>query len=206
VIQRLGRDRAEAFQTLVETLHSSRYLRLLQRLNQWQKRPRFTCLGQLPLLPWLADWQAPFSAGLFLHPGWTVVDPAAAELHALRKRIKAARYSLEILVAWCEPELQAWLEDLRQAQEHLGELHDLQLLQHNLADGLRRSQRRGWPRLRAEIEAQQLLHWLRWRELAQRLYSDPHRHAIQRQLGQLGRTSPRPGQAGQRGPDAGLCC
>ncbi|MEB3270444.1 MAG: CHAD domain-containing protein [Synechococcus sp.] len=205
VIQRLGRDRAEAFQTLVETLHSSRYLRLLQRLNQWQKRPRFTCLGQLPLLPWLADWQAPFSAGLFLHPGWTVVDPAAAELHALRKRIKAARYSLEILAAWCEPELQAWLEDLRQAQEHLGELHDLQLLQHNLADGLRRSQRCAWPLLRAEIEARQLLHWLRWRELAQRLYSDRHRHAIQRRLGQLGRTAPHPGPAGQQGPEAGLC-
>lgn len=190
-MQRLDCDRAKAFASLVEALKSARFLNLLERLNKWQKRPRLTPLGQLPLLPWLVDWQAPFTAGLFLHPGWMVEDPASETLHGLRKRIKAARYSLETLERWCEPPLQAWIEDLRQGQDHLGDLHDLQILQSNLVGKVKRSQREGLPVLQAEMEAQQLLHWRRWRDLAQRLHSDSHRSMLRLQLLALGsRSSP----------------
>jgi CHAD domain-containing protein len=123
-MKRLARDRSQAFDTLKEALHSSRYLKLLARLHKWQQRPRFTPLGQRPLAPWLYDWQAPFTAALFLHGGWTVEDPTAEALHDLRKRIKAARYALEHLENWCEPALRAWIQELRQAQEILGELFD----------------------------------------------------------------------------------
>lgn len=185
-MKRLSRDRAQAFGTLAEALHSSRYLKLLERLNKWQKRPRFTSLGEQRLLPWLVDWQAPFTAGLFLHPGWAVEDPASEALHGLRKRIKEARYSLENLERWCEPPLLAWIEDLRQAQEHLGELHDLQILYRNLADSHSLRKRSALPMLRAELKSQQLQHWLRWRELAKPLLSDAKRHTLQRQLVALG--------------------
>jgi CHAD domain-containing protein len=185
-IKRLRRDRAEAFATLLEALRSGRYLKLLERLNRWHKQPRFTPLGELPLLPWLVEWQAPFHAGLFLHPGWREQDPAAAALHGLRKRIKAARYALEIVEPWCDPPLLAWIDDLRQAQEHLGELHDLQILHQNLCDNLKPQQRTGLPVLLAELDAQQLQHWLRWRQLAERLQSDDNRASLQRQLLDLG--------------------
>jgi CHAD domain-containing protein len=112
-MKRLVRDRSQAFDTLKEALHSSRYLKLLARLNKWQQGPRFTPLGELPLAAWLYDWQAPFTAALFLHAGWTVEDPAAEALHDLRKRIKAARYALEHLEAWCEPALKSFIEELR---------------------------------------------------------------------------------------------
>lgn len=186
-MQRLERDRRQAFETLVEALNSSRYLKLLERLQKWQRQPRFTSLGQFPLLPWLCDWQAPFSAGLFLHPGWTESDPAADALHGLRKRIKIARYSLEILEPWCDSMLLAWIEDLRQAQDHLGELHDLQILTHNLAASIKHKKWAEMPVLRAELEAQQRLHWSRWRDLSQRLQSDDNRITIQRKLLDLGR-------------------
>lgn len=189
-MKRLGRDRTQAFGTLAEALHSSRYLKLLERLNKWQKQPRFTSLGKELLLPWLADWQAPFTAGLFLHPGWAVEDPASEALHGLRKRIKEARYSLENLERWCEPPLLAWLEDLRQAQQHLGELHDLQILYRNLADSHSLRKRSALPVLRTELEGQQLQHWLRWRELARSLVSDSKRHTLQRQLAALGGSKP----------------
>jgi len=187
VIKRLERDRSQAFKTLVKALRSCRYRTLLQRLSKWRRRPRFTPLGELPLLPWLVDWQAPFSAGLFLQPGWSELDPAAEALHGLRKRIKMARYSLEILERWCEPPLLAWIEDLRQAQDHLGELHDLQILNSNLAASIQHRKRAGLPVLQALLEAQQLQHWMQWRELAQRLHSESHRYGIQRQLLDLGR-------------------
>jgi len=186
-IKRLGQDRSQAFATLVEALHSPRYLKLLERLNKWQKKPRFTPLGQQPLLPWLYDWQSPFSAGLFLHPGWTVEDPGAEALHALRKQIKRARYSLEHLERWCGPPVLAWIEDLRQAQDHLGELHDLQILNSSFVESEHLRKTPKMPALQAELEVQQQLHWLRWREQARRLYQDANRQSIHRELMELGR-------------------
>ncbi|MEB3335388.1 MAG: CHAD domain-containing protein [Cyanobacteriota bacterium] len=185
-MKRLSQDRAQAFDTLLEALHSSRYLKLLERLHHWQKKPRFTPLGLLPLIPWLVDWQAPFTAGLFLHPGWLEEDPGAETLHDLRKRIKQARYSLESLEPWCAPPLQAWIQDLRQAQDHLGELHDLQVLHHSLEGGAHLRKASQLPVFRAELESQQQRHWLRWRELAQRLHEDSQRKTIQRQLLEIG--------------------
>ena len=186
-MKRLARDRSQAFDTLKEALHSSRYLKLLARLHKWQQRPRYTPLGQLPLAAWLFDWQAPFTAALFLHSGWTVEDPTAEALHDLRKRIKAARYALEHLEDWCEPALKAWIQELRQAQELLGELHDLQILSHTLAGSGNTLKSHRLPVLRSELEGQQAEHWLRWREQAQRLQQDSHRRAIHRQLLELGR-------------------
>ena len=186
-MKRLARDRSQAFDTLKEALHSSRYLKLLARLHKWQQRPRYTPLGQLSLAAWLYDWQAPFTAALFLHPGWTVEDPTAEALHDLRKRIKAARYALEHLVDWCEPALKAWIQELRQAQDLLGELHDLQILSHTLAGSGNTLKSHRLPVLRSELNGQQAEHWLRWRELAQRLQQDSHRRAIHLQLLELGR-------------------
>lgn len=185
-MKRLARDRGQAFDTLKEALHSSRYLKLLARLHKWQQRPRYTPLGQLPLAPWLYDWQAPFTAALFLHAGWTLEDPTAEALHDLRKRIKGARYALEHLEDWCEPALRAWIQELRQAQDHLGELHDLQILSHTLGGSGSPLKSSRLPVLRSELEGQQTEHWRRWRELAQRLQQDHHRQAIHRQLLELG--------------------
>jgi CHAD domain-containing protein len=189
-MKRLARDRSQAFDTLKEALHSSRYLKLLARLHKWQQRPRFTPLGERPLASWLYEWQAPFTAALFLHPGWTVEDPAAEVLHDLRKRIKAARYALDDLEDWCEPPLRAWVQELRRAQDHLGELHDLQILDRSLGDNAKLLKASHLPMLRGELEAQQREHWLRWRELAQRLQRDSDRRAIHRQLLELGNAVP----------------
>ena len=185
-MRRLSRDRAQAFDTLLEALRSPHYLKVLERLHKWQQKPRFTALGQLPMLPWLVDWQAPFTAGLFLHPGWLEEDPAAENLHDLRKRIKQARYSLESLEGWCAPPLQAWIQDLRHAQDHLGELHDLHVLNRIFEGSEHLRKVCHLPVLRAELANQQHLHWLRWRELAQRLHQDSQRKAIRRELLELG--------------------
>ncbi|MEB3257519.1 MAG: CHAD domain-containing protein [Cyanobacteriota bacterium] len=185
-MKRLRQDRAQAFTTLHEALHSSRYLKVLARLHKWQHHPRFTALGRLPLMPWLPDWQAPFTAGLFLDPGWLEADSSAETLHALRKRIKQARYSLEHFDRWCEPSLKAWIQDLRAAQDHLGDLHDLQILHRNFirGDSLKKSLK--LPVLQAELEAQQQLCWIRWRELAERLSEESYRRGVQGLLQQLG--------------------
>lgn len=186
-MKRLGRDRAQAFETLEEGLCHSRYLKLLARLHKWQHKPRFTSLGQLPLLPWLYEWHAPFTADLFLHPGWSTEDPTAEALHALRKRVKGARYALEHFEGWCEPPLKAWIAELRQAQNHLGELHDLQVLNQTLNERFGPLMAERLPILRSEIERQQQDHWQHWQEQARRMRCDSNRHAIQLALMPLGK-------------------
>jgi CHAD domain-containing protein len=116
-----------------------------------------------------------------------VDDPNAEALHNLRKRIKAARYALEHLQHCCEPALLAWIQELRQAQELLGELHDLQILSHTLGGSGSTLKSHRLPVLHRELEGQRAENWLRWRELAQRLQQDSHRRAIHRQLLELGR-------------------
>jgi CHAD domain-containing protein len=189
-MKRLDHDRVQAFETLQEALRSGRYLKLLARLHKWQQRPRFTPLGLLPLAPWLPAWQAPFTVGLFLHPGWWEQDPASELLHDLRKRIKGARYALEPLEAWCPPPLLEWLEELRQAQSHLGELHDLQVLEQTLGQGKHPLKGDSLPVLRQELHQQETEHWLRWREQAQRLVLDSNRRAIERGFLELGQDTP----------------
>ena len=185
----LAEDRAKAFATLQDALQGSRYLKLLARLSRWQKQPSFTPLGLLPMLPWLSDWQAPFTVALFLHPGWLVEDPFSETLHDLRKCIKRARYAMENLEAWCSPPLLDWIEDLRQAQDHLGNLHDLQILQSSFRKDERLWATSQMPVMRAELVSLQRLHWLQWRELALRMHQVGNRHAIQHQLQMLGRES-----------------
>lgn len=177
-LRQLARDREQAFAAVVEALHSSRYLKVLARLQKWQRRPRFSRLGEQPLQPWLHDWQSPFSAGLFLHPAWLEEDPAAASLHDLRKRIKGARYALESLQPWCSPPLLAWIGSLRLAQDHLGELHDLQVLRANLADRHGPGHDDRLPTLTAVISRQQAEHWQNWRELAARLWEPSSRREL----------------------------
>jgi CHAD domain-containing protein len=186
LIKRIARERAQAFEAMAESLRSSRYLKLLASLNKWQKRPRLTALGSLPLTDWLYEWQEPFTSGLFLHPGWMSDDPLADDVHALRKRIKGARYSLEALERWCSPALQQWINDLRQAQDHLGDLHDLQILGQIIAKQESLKKKQSLPILMAEVEAAQRVHWLQWRELAGRLGQASSRQALRRELVELG--------------------
>lgn len=181
-LKRLARDRAVAFEGLVEALNSSRYLKLLARLHKWQSKPSYTDLGRQSLQAWLFEWQVPIASSLFLHLGWFCDDPGAEQLHDLRKRIKAVRYSLENLRPYLDPVVRDWIGDLKQAQDHLGELHDLQVLRHTLAAAELPLKADGCPGLGREIEQQARDHWHHWQALAERMRSDGFRHGIQRHL------------------------
>ncbi len=178
VLKQLSRDRRQAFEGLVEALRSGPYLKLLARLHRWQNEPRYTPLGELPLRPWLFEWQAQTAAGLFLHPGWFAPDPQAAVLHDLRKRIKGVRYALEHLEPFGGSTLAAWILDLKRAQDDLGDLHDLQVLGDALDDQLEGDLDTALPCLRLEIGRRSDELWREWQEHGASLRSDPSRRAL----------------------------
>ncbi len=138
VLKQLKRERRLAFEGLVDTLQGRRYLRLIAELQGWLRRPRYTALGEEPVLAWLPEWKAPALAGLMLHPGWRCRGYGAAgdasALHDLRKRIKAARYALTNLEALEGELLSPWIARFKAIQEQLGEFNDLLVLQRALED------------------------------------------------------------------------
>ena len=177
---RLKRDRRQAFDSMVEALNGGRYLKLLALLSQWQAAPTYTPLGQQRLRPWLMDWASHLSHGLFLHNGWFVEDPAAEDLHDLRKRIKGLRYSLEPFIPFLPTAIHGWIGELKQAQEVLGELHDLAVLEDSLLTQPLRRKASPMPTLHGAIHQRQQQHWQQWQAQAEQLSCDANRHNLHR--------------------------
>jgi len=177
---RLKRDRRQAFDSMVEALNGGRYLKLLALLSQWQAAPTYTSLGQQRLRPWLMDWVSHLSHGLFLHNGWFVEDPAAADLHELRKRIKGLRYSLEPFIPYLPTAIHGWIGEIKQAQEVLGELHDLAVLEDSLLTQPLRRKASAMPTLHGAISQRQQQHWQQWQAQAEHLSCDANRHNLHR--------------------------
>ncbi|MFN9548504.1 MAG: CHAD domain-containing protein [Cyanobacteriota bacterium] len=186
-LRQLGRDRKQGFATLVETLEGQRYLKLLARLRGWVREPRVTALGSLPLRPWAAEWLAPVCAGLFLEQGWLSEDPQDPSLHALRKRLKAVRYALDTLQPFLEPALLAWLDTFKAAQDHLGDIHDLQVMTQTLQrEGKGAWRREPLPVLQLLLEQRAQGHWQRWLHLRDAHIAAPRRRAFHQALAQMG--------------------
>lgn len=162
LLDSLAQRRRKAFALLEAELLASRTQRLLQRLNDWQQQPRFTPLGEQPLQPWIREWLLSFAGGCFLHSGWFAEAPDAADLHDLRKRLKAVRYSLELLQEPLGAPAEAWLQRWRQAQNCLGDLQDLAVMERWLEQERRPRWGDAAQALQAWISAERQACWNRW--------------------------------------------
>jgi CHAD domain-containing protein len=185
-LEPIGRARRRAFADLCRALERPAFGRQRQQLGRWLEQPSFTPLGEQPLEPWLGDWRLALVADLFLLPGWWADDPASPRLHDLRKRLKGVRYGLEHLEAWSPPPLQDWVQELRQAQDHLGALQDLAVLHRTLGRPPVRLRWTRMPALAALLEDDRRRHWQRWQQLAARLSDPAGRFRLQRLVLGLG--------------------
>ena len=89
----------------------------------------------LLLLPALRD--------VVLHPSWHLDPPPCQDpkfansvepLHTLRKAIKRLRYQLEECRSFYPATLKTWIQDLKDLQDHLGQINDDQVMRTQLAD------------------------------------------------------------------------
>jgi CHAD domain-containing protein len=180
VLKQLGRERAHAYEQLVSALRSGGYLKLLAKLQGWLRDPEFTPLGLLPVRAWSLEWQAPMVAGLFQHPGWFIVDRGGdMELvHDLRKRLKTARYALENLGAVTGSRCRHWVGELRELQDLLGSLNDLEVLEKAIDDQLPSGLGRSVPQLEARLRRRAQDCWEQWRQRADGLILPERRRAL----------------------------
>ena len=180
VFKQLRRERALAYEQVVTTLQSSGYLKLLSQLQGWLRHPEFTRLGELPLLAWTLEWQAPMIAGLFQHPGWFILKQEGdmERVHDLRKRLKTARYGLENLGAVTGSRCRQWVAELRELQELLGELNDLHVLERAIDDQLPAGLARSLPVLEALLRRRAQGCWDQWRQRADGLILPERRRSL----------------------------
>ena len=174
--RRLRQQRRRAFVELRDELGSKRYRNLMEQLEAWCRTPRFSRLGQLDLTDWLQEWLLASTGCCFLHAGWFAADPAAPDLHDLRKRIKEVRYGLEALRDRLGSNGEAWIADLRRVQSCLGDLHDQEVLLQLLCEA-----RGGSPTPAALIqalEAQRDCSWQQWQRLTEELLPAQRRRSL----------------------------
>ncbi|WP_411871516.1 CHAD domain-containing protein [Vulcanococcus limneticus] len=197
VQKQLKRERRLAFEGLVETLRSKRYLQLIAALQGWLKQPLCTALGEEPVLSWLPEWKSAALTGLMLHPGWRCRGYGAAgdheALHDLRKRIKAARYALTNLEELEGALLSSWIERFKAMQEQLGEFNDLLVLQRALEDQVEGDLDRLLPTLCSLILEKRAQTWSLWQASSTAML-DPQTQEQFRQM-QLGSGPDQPSSA-----------
>lgn len=179
-INLLLKKRRKTFIKVETVLTNSRYQRLKAIYTKWLEQPKFTELAELPLLTLLPDLLTSLLSNLLLHPGWLVQLEAAnansTRLHDLRKLCKQVRYQGEFFTAFYPKAFESWIEEVRSLQDHLGQVHDgqilLKLLSNHLPDdeqlldlqqaidGRQREAMAGWEALRQKYLDPEFRHHL----------------------------------------------
>ncbi|NDG23180.1 MAG: CHAD domain-containing protein [Synechococcaceae bacterium WBB_10_009] len=184
LLKQLRRERKLAFEAVEEGLKGRRYLKLLAQLQGWLRQPQTTRLGEQPMRAWWGEFCQGAISGLVLEPGWQLEQPdgpeAQLQLHQLRKRLKRCRYGLANLEPLRPEALAPWLERLRAMQQHLGDLHDLQLLDQALNRQFHDAPDRVAPCLCSLLLEARDQAWQAWRQQADGLLTAAGRDALQR--------------------------
>jgi CHAD domain-containing protein len=182
LLKQLKRERKLAFTVLTDTLKGRRYLKLLERLQGWLRKPRFTPMGEEAMEAWCPELQQVALAGLFTLPGWWVMNPreqpSAQALHQLRRRIKRARYGLHNLAPLEPQRFQPWVDQFKTLQTVLGDLQDLKVLVLTLERLLEAPPDSVMPCLCSLVLEAQDQAWQSWRERSAPMCSAEGRQAL----------------------------
>jgi CHAD domain-containing protein len=134
VLRRLSADRTRARAALNEALDSPRYPRILEQLETFLSRPPAS--ESDVSLPDVAatEWRRLRKAVQKL-PG----RPSADELHAVRIKVKRARYAAELARAAAGERGKRFIHQAKKLQDILGDLQDAVVLEQYLNDAIDRT-------------------------------------------------------------------
>ena len=135
VLRRLGGDRARARAGLHEALDSPRYPRILEQLETFLSRPpASTSDVSLPDVA-ATEWKRLRKAVQKL-PG----RPSTDELHAVRIKVKRARYAAELARAAASARGKRFIRQAKKLQDILGDLQDAVVIEQYLHDAIDRTE------------------------------------------------------------------
>ena len=184
VLKQLRRERQLAHGAVVATLQSSAYLAVVAQLQGWLKDPQFSAWGESPMAGWVWELQLPALGELFLHPGWLVdgLGDQVEAVHGLRIAIKRARYGLEAIGPMAGSGTHRWIQDLKGAQDLLGELNDGEVLRRAIDSQIPQGLGEVMPELLALLDQQRQELWQQWRHQARSLNTSRQRRSLLRAL------------------------
>lgn len=131
VLRRLTADRHQARAGLNEALDSPRYPAILEQLETFLSRPPAAAADvSLPDVA-ASEWKRLRKAVQKL-PG----RPSPDELHAVRIKVKRARYAAELARAAAGPRGQRFIRQAKKLQDILGDLQDAVVIEHYLHDAI----------------------------------------------------------------------
>lgn len=135
VLQRLSADRVRARAALNAALDSARYPQLLEQLETFLSQP--PALASDVSLPDVAatEWKRLRKAVQKL-PG----RPSADELHAVRIKVKRARYAAELARADAGERGKRFVHQAKKLQDILGDLQDAVVIEQYLHDAIDRTE------------------------------------------------------------------
>jgi CHAD domain-containing protein len=136
VLRRLATDRTRARADLNEALDSPRYPRVLEQLETFLSRP--PAAASDVSLPDVAatEWKRLRKAVQKL-PG----RPSTDELHAVRIKVKRARYAAELARAAAGERGNRFINQAKKLQDILGDLQDAVVIEQYLHDAIDRTER-----------------------------------------------------------------
>jgi CHAD domain-containing protein len=134
VLRRLSADRTRARAALNEALDGPRYPRILEQLETFLSRPPASEADvSLPDVA-ATEWKRLRKAVQKL-PG----RPSADELHAVRIKVKRARYAAELARAAAGERGKRFIHQAKKLQDILGDLQDAVVLEQYLHDAIDRT-------------------------------------------------------------------
>ena len=161
-LQKLLKQRHQAFKKVQKNLGHQSYLMYKQKFQEWLDNPIYKDVSQLPIQGVLPDLLLPEISQLFLHSGWLVgvekenletsdnhnfllqktnskyqvikinnnisainiSDAEEERLHSLRKEVKRVRYQMSLFTEFYGSTYEAYLKDMKELQEYLGDIQD----------------------------------------------------------------------------------
>lgn len=189
VVSDLDKQRQQTFKQTKKTIEGKKYKQLKQVLQQWLDLPSYTKIEQLPIEEVLPDLLLPEVSKLFLHPGWQVgIEPPqngsnqlssatvelilqseGQKLHDLRKQVKKVRYQMNLFTDFYGATYSAYLQDMKDIQEYLGDIQDSEVLEAVMKDVLKSNIESVLPTFAHLLAESRYQAWQKW-QLFQRRY------------------------------------
>lgn len=195
----LDEQRSDVLEDVRETFKDERYKSLKQELKEWLEEPIYQPIACVTIQEVLPDLLLPEVSSFLLHPGWLVgteteeseivlpreweaeqieeeLDHSGKTLHSLRKQAKRLRYQMELFTDLYGESYMAYVAEIKNIQEILGEMQDSVVLAEWLMDVLDSDINKELPTLATIFAENRYQLWQRWQPLQQRYLNGETRH------------------------------
>jgi len=198
-LKALEQQRENALVDVRAILKDERYKSIKHDLSEWLEEPTYESLASLPIQQVLPDLLLPEVSSFLLHPGWLVgtqvekseiqilkdlpakkIEHQLAKsgeiLHSLRKQAKRLRYQMELFTDLYGESYKAYIAQVKDIQEILGQIQDSTVLAEWLMAVLNTDIHTQLPTLDSLFKENLSKSWQQWQPVQEQYLKVATRH------------------------------